>query len=221
MSPRFAFNNMSAFNGNPIAPLMVGSIRRHMPDSRIIQLSDSFGEQTPGVDRLVKYDFKYDEKTYPQVWFQLMYSVYSSEGIGAGGIVCCDADMIFMGDISPLLDDEYDIAICRRFDDNTGILYRIFHPYNIGFMIIKNPDIVACCSNIISLSKYNNTFSSLGQHIIGLVVNSGEFKVKFLDGAIYNRTPKNIDDYDENVKVWHFKGDRKDWRVDWTKRHHV
>jgi len=217
-----AFNHMSPYREMPCASLMVESVRKHMPDTVIVQLSDKTMDPERGVDKMVKAEFDYNIHLFPPIWLRMISGVCQSEGT----IVHCDADMVFSGDVNPLVVGDYDIAICKRpggngITDETSRQYRILHPYNIGFMIIKNPEFLGCCCDIMDLEVYHKPTWALAQHIIGLVVNSGQFKVKFLDGAIYNRTPIDVDDFVESVKVWHFKGDRKDWMVDWTKRHYV
>jgi len=223
MTTFFAFNQMSPYNDTPYAGLMVDSIRKHMPSAQIQQISDKTAKCIRGVEHQFKMLIDYDKDRYPRDWFSMLYAMYSVLDVGDNPFVHCDADIFFGGDVTSVLCDEYDIAICRRpanGDDDTGNLYRIFHPYNIGFMVFKNPLVVKACNSVINADGLPLRSWDLGQHVVGLVVNSGEFKVKLLDSNIYNRTPKSVDDFDESVKVWHFKGDRKNWMPEWVSKHY-
>jgi hypothetical protein len=212
---------MGSFNDSPYAKIMVNSVRKYMPDSYIVQISDMNANMISGVNAISRGNFVYKESEYPRVWLEMLYGISKHRSMDPGWITYCDADMVFCGDIRELLEEDYDIAICKRpIDDGTSLTYRIYHPYNVGFMVIKSRKFLKTCLEAINMF-FEKCHLSTGQHVIGLVVNSGEFKVKILDGEIYNKTPDNLDDYDEKVKIWHFKGDRKQWTEEWIKRHHV
>jgi hypothetical protein len=190
-----------------------------MPDSKIIQISDRDAKQIGGVDSIYRGDFIYEEEKYPRIWFEALYNLSKHPSGEYGELAYCDADMIFCGDMRPLLDEDFDVAICKRPpEDGTSMSYRIYHPYNIGFMIVRTSTFWKYCLDTLT-AWFNSCHLSTGQHVIGLVVNSGEFKVRLLDGNIYNRTPKDVNDFDDNVKVWHFKGGRKVWTQEWINKH--
>lgn len=205
----FIFTQMSEYNDTPYSKIMVNSIRKHMPFSNIIQMSDRFAKPVPGANSVIKGEYDYHKDTLPSVWFQYMMAVKPNE------MVHIDTDMIVMNSIEEIMDGDFDVAICKRgTDDEISLAYRIFHPYNIGIVATKTRAFWELCSGTLETWFKSHTWD-LPQHVIGLVVNSGVFKVKFLDGDIYNRMPKNPDDRDDNVKIWHFKGGRKDWMTKW------
>jgi hypothetical protein len=223
MRPIFTVNQMSPYNGTPFAGLMLGSLRRHIPNAMVFQFSDNGADEVDGVDQVIKSDFEYDENTYPEYWFHFLCYTFKAMSSCSDAIVSCDADLFFTGDVSQLLEGDYDIAICKRpqglVEDDTSWQYRTLHPYNCGFFIIKNESVAKCCRNALLYNMLKKDHLAIGQHVIGLVVNSGQFKVKFLDGMIYNRMPLHEDDFDPSVVIWHFKGHRKDWMPEWAKKY--
>ena len=207
----FVFSQMSDYNETPYAKIMVASIRRYMPDATIIQASDRHANPVLGINRIIKGDYDYQRHTLPGYWFQHILAT------GLDTMIHCDTDIIFANSIEEALQGDFDVAICKRPpDDATSMAYRVLHPYNIGFIITKTLEFWDLCSGVMH-TWYKEFTWDLPQHVIGLVINSGFFKVKFLDGAIYNRTPLTPDERDDNVKVWHFKGNRKQWMEKWAK----
>ena len=212
----FVFNQMAAYNDTPYASLMVQSILKEMPDSRIMQISDRDAKRIPGVLGLVRGNFVYNDDVYARAFFDRLLMVHADDHL-----VYCDADMIFSGDISEVLEGDFDIALCRRpQNDGTSISYRVIHPYNIGLMVFKNREFLEVCQSVMHTFFMGSEFG-IAQHVVGLAVNSGEFKVKFLDSETYNHTPKDVHEFDPNVKVWHFKGERKAWMQEWQQAHIV
>lgn len=209
----FMFTQVASYNDTPYAKIMVHSILRQMPGSIITQMSDKDARVIPGVSLVMRGNYVYQQDEYARMFFTNLVVVNQYPS------VYCDADMIFMGDVTPLFDDDFDMAICRRPpDDGTSLSYRVIHPYNIGFMLFKNDSFLKICQSVIGTFFGGSEFG-IAQHVVGLVVNSGEFKIKFLDGNIYNRMPKDVDDFDPSVKVWHFKGNRKNWMPAWVEKH--
>lgn len=206
-----AFVNVSAFNGKPFARMMVESARKHLPDTNLMQIGDRTSQTVHGISAIVRGDFIYQENTFPRYFLEVMANLNVPFSY-------CDTDLVFMGDIRPLLEEDFDVAICRRCkNDGSTRLYRTFHPYNAGLILVKNLEFWQACWE--AITAFETSSPDLAQYVIGLVVNSGEFKVKLLDGDIYNRSPENVDDFDPAVKVWHFKGIRKEWMPEWVRRH--
>jgi len=205
---------MASYNDTPYASMMVESLLKHMPDAGIIQMSDRDANRIPGVVGLVRGNFVYDENVFARDLFDRIMFVHVDYPL-----IYCDADMIFTGDLSEVLEGDFDIALCKRpQNDGTSISYRVIHPYNIGFMVFKNRYFLEVCQSVMDTFFKGSEFG-IAQHVTGLAVNSGEFKVKFLDSEIYNHTPKDVHEFDPNVKVWHFKGDRKSWMQEWQTAH--
>lgn len=187
----------------------VKSIKKHMPRATIIQITDMSTPKIEGVTQIIRHNVIHTPQMLPKFFFE---SIMNS---GIEEMIYCDADIVFNGDVSNVLDDDYDVAICKRYDsDGTGDVYRHWYPYNSGFMAVKNPDFWKKCYD--KVLEFETLKFGIGQHIIGLVINSGQLKIKYLDGTVYNRAPTVFNDFDNKVKVWHFKGElRKGWIENW------
>ena len=201
--------HMSSFRDTPYADILVESIKKYMPDTNLIQIADRDAPEIIGASKVIRGDYEYSKVEFPKMFFGIVADM------GLPEVVYCDTDMIFKADIRPLLDDNsYKVAVCNRHKgDGSGKLYRSLHPYNAGLIISKTPEFWKRCQSVIS--NFEKSRADLAQYVLGLVVDSGAFKVKFLDGGVYNRCPATISDFDDSVKVWHFKGPRKTWIREW------
>lgn len=186
----------------------IKSIKRHMPDANIIQFTDMSTPQVAGTTDIVRHELEkpYHHSIHPYI---VLKSLSESPVLP---MVNVDADIVFENSIEPLLDGNYDIAICdRNGQDGTTRGFRNYNPYNGGFMITKNLDFWKRCHEEMCNLDPEEVFFMAGQIVIGIVIDSGEFKVRFLDGNIYNYTPKYPGECNGRAKVWHYKGGRKIW----------
>lgn len=196
----------------------IDSIRLNMPRAKIWQFTDKTSPVVPNINNVMRFPlgigYSYDK--HPEIIFRcLMKSPLDV-------MINVDADILFNGDVSDILDGDYDIAICKRGnDDGSSRRVKFIHPYVGGFFVTKNKVFWEECYKEVKKLTYENdnplqyrredwNFMK-GQQIYKNVVESGKFKVKILNGEIFNYTPKNPQDWHQWVKVVHFKGDRKHW----------
>jgi hypothetical protein len=216
----FMFTCCDPLANHQIVNQFIRSIREHMPSSRLIQLADKKTILRTDVDQHIVADWEWSQKSYARNWFHASHSLCKASDIGKSGVVFVDVDMLFTGDVSTILDDEYDVAICCRGDEKATDVFRVLYPYNAGFLVVKNPEFWGMCVDLLSWDLPHKIAFTLDQYIIGIVINCGKFKVKFLDGDIYNRPPASVDEFNADTKVWHFKGHRKYWMLDWVNKHY-
>lgn len=209
------FVNVEAFSDQEYAPMFLKSIDAHMHGANIIQLSDRNGVKLPGVNEIVRGDFEYSREEYPKRFFKMVYD------LGIDEILYSDADVLFVGDIEQALHGaDWEVAICNRYPkDGTSDFYRKFYPYNLGFLITRTREFWKECDR--KINEFKKCDADLAQYVAGWVIDNKDFKVKFLDGAIYNRTPKDAKDTDNSVKVWHFKGGRKKFMKEWMRNNGI
>lgn len=207
------FINVEAFSDQEYAPIFLKSVDANMHGANIIQLSDRNGVKLSGVTEIVRGDFEYSRDEFPKRFFKMLYDLNLDE------IVYSDADVIYTGSIEPAMHGaDWEVAICSRPPkDGTSDFYRKFYPYNLGFLITRTREFWKECDR--RINEFKKCDPDLAQHVAGWVIDNADFKVKFLDGAIYNRTPKDATDSDDSVKAWHFKGGRKKFMKEWALKH--
>ena len=188
----------------------IGSIRIHMPDAIITQLSDVDSAEVKGVDKIIRYPrtFGSTQQTVHYDGFK-----YLSE-LDIESILLTDTDMLYNANVEHLFEGDFEVAACRR-GGGSGLTRRsvnINFPYP-SIIVSKNPQFWKDCSTeMFNLHRRRWTDNMWA---VGEVIRSGKYKFKHLDGYIYNRMPVHEEDFDSNAKVFHFKSrgdnDRKDF----------
>ena len=207
----FLFPHMHNYN-RQWSELLINSIKKHMPDQPIVQLSDELSETLPGVKYMVTLHFDNKDDDYIYKIVEVYYRT------GFEDILLCEGDMIFTGDMSELFDDDYEVSVCIRHEnDGCSEAFKELFPYNIGFLVVKNRKFWLDCLSVYERTEINNPYY-IGQFVFAEAINSGKYKVNFLDGGIYNRTPIDVNDHNDKTKMWHFKGKRKNFMLEWHER---
>ncbi len=189
--------------------ICIKSIKKVMPNAHIMQFSDWDTPKLKGVHAVERFKpvVEWDRKNTGKIWLECWARNADKNAI------TIDTDMIFDGDVKEVLEGDYDVAICKRSKfDSVGQALLKRSPYQVGFLVVKNIDFWKECWERISKIPEPGWMTS--QYIVCSTVDSGMFKTKILDGNIYNRTPRYPADIDERVKVWHYKGGRKEWMKD-------
>lgn len=183
-----------------IAQVMMASVRNHMPDMILTQLTDAKTKRIKGVDEVLRID----GKTYP-------YLLLSHMANCPLPFIRVDYDMIFQGDLSPCLQGDFDIAVNGHGDD--FILQTEFGRMNPLATCVWAANNGTAHDFAREVRKTHMT--SGRDNWLGLVTSCNEvlprYKVKELDGRIYNYCPKEREDRPEDVLVLHYKGNRKQW----------
>jgi hypothetical protein len=187
------------------AKYMIESVRRTMPEAHLIQLSDWNTEILDGVNEIRRSD--YDKN-------MAVFILRARLGIKEPAIYL-DDDVIVTKSIAHLLKGDFDILVCNREDsDGTTRLTRKFSPYNVGVLVCKNQKFwISCYTMIETLSNKLKKFGG-EQVAIAQIVDSGKYRVKKVEGKMYNRVPKRNFISSPATYVWHYKGDRKRWMND-------
>lgn len=183
----------------------LSTLKKHMPEAFITQISDRYTDKIPGVDAVVRISntkIEFNKVKYPQLMFDCLAQHSSDNSL------VIDTDLVFDDSIYETFEGDYDVALCSRCDNDAPNLQEET-PYQGGLWIVKNTDFWSFCSTLHSkLPKYD---WKSGQLLISEMVKNKTFNFKVLDGNIYNRTPRYEGETDPNVKVWHYKGKRKKW----------
>lgn len=174
----------------------IKSIRKHMPHARIIQLTDMDTPEFMGVDE-VRRSIPKHEATRETVNY-IGYQYLSEMDINPS--VFIDPDMIFNGSIGHLLNYDCDVLLATRAnDDPVPAEYHIMFPW-CSLMVVKNLQFWKDCYEILKRLPEQDWVNNM--LAVRLVIRSGKYKTKVVDGNIYNALPFQ---YSKDVIVYHYK----------------
>lgn len=186
-----------------IAQVMIASVRKHMPNAVLCQLTDTKTKRLTGVDECRRID----GSTYGYLLMRHMATCPLP-------FIRVDYDMIFQGDISHILEGDHDLAFNEHGDD--GILSTEFG---------KAYSLATCIWGATEGGKAHQFAREYREHHLksgrddwlGLIPSANElavnYKVKRLAGKVYNYCPKDREDKPESALVIHYKGKRKKWML--------
>jgi hypothetical protein len=188
-----------------LAEMMCASVKKHMPDVELIQLTD---EETPACDfayRVIR--LKREEPLMP---FRLRHLANLE-----GEWITLDSDCLVNGDLRQVFNSDFDVALTKR---TKPVMFRdvdvtVEMPFNTGVMFSRNSrfwqDAYKRCLTL-PLEKQ----AWWGDQIaVKDVVNSGTYNVLELSCDEWNYTPSHRDE-EISAKVVHYKGPlRKKWMV--------
>jgi hypothetical protein len=206
MKCNIIFTNLS-YPFRLLEKCFVGSIKKHMPESRLIQYSGVNTPKVDGVDEVIRKEHPFKE-SHNMIGLICTYFI---KDVALENMIFMDMDMMLNAPIDDVFEDDFDVAICPRskYEGMKTYLRERFPYYGIFF--IKNK-----CTFVKDYYDLMHSFKSTHWHddmdAKRELINSGRYKVKFLDSEIYNRLPRNKDDFDKNTKVFHFKGRKKEDR---------
>jgi hypothetical protein len=192
-----------AFGTAPeIARVMIASVRQHMPNVTVTQLTDTVTKKIPEVDEVLRVE----GKTYPYILYKHMSSIPEP-------FIRVDYDMIFQGDITHILEDDIDFAFNLHGDKRVQETWGKAYPYATCIWGAKkrSREFAEDFRERHIVSRRNDWMGLIPS--VNEVIVSGKYKVKALSGDVYNYCPEDRDDRPENALVLHFKGKRKHWML--------
>ena len=215
--------------GDTLEPrILVRSIRKVMPDARIIQCSDKDTSRVDGVSELFTVDG--DVKNL----MTLRLKAFSALGMD-GVAVYLDSDMVLLRPLDPgyLLGDA-DAVVCERsFDRDKGFnasfrnlnwpmyenktVYEA-HPYIACFTITRDSRFwLKAYELLLDMPEiYHYWFGD--QEAIKAIVHSNLFQIKKAPEAVYACLPDKVNPAAPKPRLLHFKGQqRKEWMMDFGK----
>lgn len=187
------------------APLMVKSVRRHMGEYRIVQLTDFDSPAMEGADEVIR---RYRDPDLPIFAFRTEHFAncpYTEW-------LALDADVLVMRGVEDVWERKFDVALTTRrkgacWDTNGTNIARSM-PFNTGVIFSRNPQFWHKC---LGRMKYEEKLYA-DQLAVAAVAESLEFHVLVLPGDEFNWTPYAQDE-ESQARIWHYKGKRKDWMM--------
>lgn len=178
----------------------VASIRTTMPQAKIHQLTDMQTPSIEGTHYLHRKESKYPVTRGSVNLIGYQYLV----DMPLNSVIFTDPDMFYAGDISSLMEGNFDVAVAMRpTGDPVPVNYAMDYPF-CSLMVVKNPLFWLDC--YYTMLRYDDLEWSSNMKAVAEVIKSGKYNIRLLDGNLYNAMP---DKYDSAVKVYHCKGSYK------------
>lgn len=177
-----------------LAAIMIASVRRAMPHARITQISDAKYPAVPGVDSVLRHAWaKVD-------WIVFRYEALLAFALAYGSHLMLDYDIVVRKDVSGVMQEDFDIAMCVTPDRadavlNGGVIFCKTHRlYSEGLRIyLSRPDLQDAWEG--------------GQTTQSMAAKA--MRCKFLDFDTYNFTPSGPGKVPASASIVHYRGRRK------------
>jgi hypothetical protein len=187
-----------------LARAMIVSARMCMTSLHVEQFSDMETAQLDGVDSVTRR---------PSASLARLRSLLFASVEGEWLFV--DSDIYFRGDVRGVFRDSntFDIAIADRNWNQPQLTQEFLRrmPFNVGVIFSRSTqfwrDVHAMT---LKGAPYDDAWFG-DQIAINDLVRSGAYRVKLLDGSVYNYPPRSQYDVGDAAKILHFKGQRKQW----------
>lgn len=188
--------------------LMVKSVLKAMPDSKIIQLTDMTTPQVKGVSSVVRKHYNGLLMT-----FRMQHLADLD-----GEWITLDTDVIVKKDLRSVFNEDFDVALTKRYGaiyDSDGNDVAKIMPYNTGVMFSRNKIFWKNAYKLL-LTMPESAHKWWGDQLsVKLCAESNKFNLLELNCDEYNYTPTSESDK-KDVFVLHYKGKRKDWMINGT-----
>jgi hypothetical protein len=193
----------TVFRGDPIhlvlADLMIRSVRQAMPDVPIVQFTDETSPAVVGVDEVRRLPHG------PRDVIRTDHYIACE-----GDWLFCDTDIIFQHQVSPVMNDNFDIAVTDRegtlVNGEEDLDFIKATPYNLGVIFSRSSEFwKAVKVKLLTMSDTHQDWMGI-QFAACAVIAEERFKVKVLPGRVFNYAPRNSHDDCSRAYIVHFKG---------------
>jgi hypothetical protein len=198
--------------------LLVASLRKAMPSTRVVQLSDKTTAAVPGVDDTVRRDWDGTRL--------MSFRLEHYAALPEASWLLLDTDMIVQADVSVVfeMDGRFDVAMHRRestivrppaweeFPELLGQDLASFMPYNTGVIFSRSARFWAVARQRLAglEARYHRWFGD--QVAVRMALETGDFRALDLHPA-FNYTPQEEHDDVRRAYIVHYKGKRKAWML--------
>ncbi len=188
-------------------PLMIASVRKHLPDYRIVHLTDFETTDLTGADEVIR---KHREPELPVFVFRTDHFAtcpYSEW-------LALDTDVLVRRGVEDVWARNFDVALTTRREgacrDPNGVDVRKSMPFNTGVIFSRKPEFWVKCRERMSPPYHWGWYTD--QVAVAAVAETRKFHVLVLPGVEFNWTP-NTEDERSEARIVHYKGNRKDWMM--------
>jgi len=190
--------------------IMLASVRRAMPEARIVQLTDETTAPMAQVDEVVR-------KPYDGTHL-MTFRLRHMADLQPRNTLFLDTDVVVQHDLAFLFGQEFDVALTRRtgsIPDPNGVDGAALMPYNTGVMLSKASGWDfwrQSCEYCESLHEQHRRWWG-DQFAVREIAARSTFRVLDIPCDIYNYSP-TFENEDVSARfVVHYKGRRKAWML--------
>jgi len=190
----------------PCVATMVRSVRRVIPNARIVQMSDKGTPEVPGVDEV---------RRLPYDGYLMKFRLKHLADWPHEQALILDTDVIVKADVSDVFDQPFDLALTRRSKPEMsadGVDMAKRHPYNCGVMFSRSPAFWLECYRWLQDAK-PKLWGWWGDQ--EAVINvAPRYNILDLPVEEFNWSPSGPEELSD-ARIWHYKGAiRKQWMLD-------
>ena len=189
-------------NDHRLVHLMVDSVRKTMPGTEIVHMTDEHTAPIGGT-KTVRRKFEHDN---PMLF--RMESVVELDG----EVIVLDTDVIVQKDIRPVFGFEFDVAMTWRSEkilDPNGVNVSELMPYNTGVMFLRNMDFMRDCIKWGANKGFGWYTDQASVAEVGK-----KYNVLKLHCDNFNYTPRSASEDLSSRYVVHYKGNRRSFLLE-------
>lgn len=190
-----------------LASRMVKSVRKNIPDARVVQFTHKADNALSFVDDVV---------------------IRSANGMGLmearidhfanyphDEALFLDPDILVQKDVWEVFDNPFDIAIAHRNEPLTldGADVSKDMPYNTGVIFSRGVNFWRATLELMKPMSLDDRNWFGDQIAVAQLIKDGHFKVREIDNKIYNYSPKKESENVSACSIVHYKGNRKEWML--------
>lgn len=186
---------------------LVRNVREVLPGIEFVQISNDKARKVKGINGILRIDVNEPLMVWRLKAHQYAHSL-------ADQVIFVEPDVRFKENVLDVFDDpDFDVAITKReIEVNwAGEKLSLRAPYTLGCTFSRSDEFWRQAK--LECQKLEEADQNWVGDMIAMAItaNSGAFKVKLMEGPVYNHVPNERDEVFTPAKVLHFKGKRKQW----------
>ncbi len=189
------------------AALMIASVRKHLSEYRLVQLTDMETSPLAGMDEVIRREREPDLPLFVFRAEHFAHCPYSKW-------LALDTDVLIRRGVDDVWARGFDVALTTRRElicrDPNGVPVAKSMPFNTGVIFSRNPEFWVRCRERMNPPYRHGWYTD--QLAVADVAQSLEFHVLVLPGEEFNWTPAAEWETSE-ARIWHYKGNRKEWML--------
>ena len=187
-----------------LADGLIASARAAMPSEQIVLLTDDTTPVFKGIDKVLRV-----ERTMPLMVWRL--KCHQSAHVLGDEILFVEPDVRFNEEVMHVFGVNFDVAITTREREVTLENKRRNTPFTLGMTFSRSAEFwrqaKLHCQTLPEAEQ--DWFGDMLS--IAAVIDSAQFNVHQLDGAVYNHVVNDPNEPPTGAKALHYKGKRKAW----------
>lgn len=218
---RVVFLHVKSTQDNSLLPtIMAKSVKKAMPNARLIQMSDRKTPIIDGADEIWRDDYTYNQflaQPYGMILPNglMVFRMRMLSKLDDKPTVILDTDTVVQHDLSSAFDDPFDIGLTERTEvikDQNGHNMVETMPFNTGVMFSRSARFWRDCLDYVrTLTKDEKDWTG---DQLAVAHISKNYRLKRFTVDPWNYSPSTKEEDISGKKVVHYKGRRKTWMIE-------